>query len=189
MKDSVHFFYSLDLKTLRWEVIHARGEMPSSRDDHSAIIYEGSMVIFGGFSTDGERSNDVYRYYFKDNKWEKVSALGLDCPCPRAGHSAIVFGDSMVIFGGKDSEGNKLNDIWIFNFSTYQWECIELSDNDLKPLPRSGHSACLYKDMMLIIGGIYEVTRELDDMLLFDFRNRRWITFFEELNSPNRLKQ
>lgn len=63
-----------------------------------------------------------------------------------------------------------------------------MQENDLKPLPRSGHSACLYKDMMLIIGGIFEVTRELDDMLLFDFRNRRWITFFEELNSPSRLK-
>lgn len=119
MKESPHSFYALDLKTLRWEVIHARGDIPQSRDDHSAVIYEGSMVIFGGLTPDGDRSNDVYRYYFKDNKWEKVSALGLDAPQPRAGHSAMVFGDSMVIFGGRDAESNKLNDIWIFNFSTY----------------------------------------------------------------------
>lgn len=90
------------MKTLKWELIHARGEVPSTRDDHSAVIYENSMVIFGGFSTDGERSNDVYRYYFKDNKWEKVNMLGIDAPEPRAGHSALVFGDSMVIFGGRD---------------------------------------------------------------------------------------
>jgi len=119
MRENAHYFYSLDLKSLRWEVIYGRGEVPTSRDDHSAIIYEGSMVIFGGLTTDGERSNEIYRYYFKDNKWEKVSVLGLDSPCPRAGHSAIVFGDSMVAFGGRDSEGNKLNDLWIFNFSTY----------------------------------------------------------------------
>ena len=90
-----------------------------ARDDHTAVIYEGSMVIFGGFSTNGERSNDIYRYYFKDNKWEKVSALGLDAPEPRAGHSSLIFGDSMVIFGGRDVESNKLNDIWVFNFTTY----------------------------------------------------------------------
>jgi len=35
--------------------------------------------------------------------------------------------------------------------------------------------------MMLVFGGIYEVTKELDDMFLFDFRNKRWILFFEEI--------
>lgn len=90
------------MKNLKWEIVNARGEIPSSREDHSAVIYEGSMVIFGGFTINGERSNEIYRYYFKDNKWEKVSVLGLDAPVPRAGHSAIVFGDSMVIFGGRD---------------------------------------------------------------------------------------
>jgi hypothetical protein len=56
-------------------------------------------------------------------------------------------------------------------------------------MARSGHSASLYKDMMLIFGGIFEVTRELDDMHLYDFRNKRWIEFFEEACSPLKLKQ
>eukprot|EP00347_Sterkiella_histriomuscorum_P011091 403373787 len=189
MKDQSHSFYSLDLKTYKWDQINARGDLPITRDDHSAVIYEGSMVIFGGFSTNGERSNDIYRYYFKDNKWEKVSALGLDAPEPRAGHSSLIFGDSMVIFGGRDVESNKLNDIWVFNFTTYQWESINITDDELKPLARSGHTACLYKDMMLIFGGVHEVTKELDDMMLFDFRNRRWIQFFEEFSSPVRIKR
>jgi hypothetical protein len=42
--------------------------------------------------------------------------------------------------------------------------------------------------MMLVFGGMYEVTKELDDMHLFDFRNKRWITFFEEAQSPVRMK-
>lgn len=33
-------------------------------------------------------------------------------------------------------------------------------------------------------GGIHEVTKELDDMIVFDFKNTRWIQFFEELISP-----
>jgi len=135
LKDSSHYFYSLDMKGYKWEVIHARGEVPTCRDDHTAVIYEGSIVIFGGFSTDGERSNDLYRYYFRDNKWEKISVLGIDFPVPRAGHSAIVFGDSMVVFGGRDEDSNKLNDIWVFNFSTYQWEEIQILNEELKPCP------------------------------------------------------
>jgi N-acetylneuraminic acid mutarotase len=61
---------------MKWEVIHGRGDVPTPREDHSAVIYEGSMVIFGGFTPDGEKTNEVYRYYFKDNKWEKVNVLG-----------------------------------------------------------------------------------------------------------------
>jgi hypothetical protein len=47
--------------------------------------------------------------------------LGDDIPPKRAGHSAIMYGDSMIVFGGKDEENNKLNDLWEFNMSTYQW--------------------------------------------------------------------
>jgi Rab9 effector protein with kelch motifs len=118
-KETSNNLWALDMKSLRWELILARGEVPVNREDHTAVIYEGAMVIFGGFLPNGERTNDIFMYYFKENKWEKVSVLGLDLPRPRAGHSALVFGDSMVIFGGRDEESNKLNDIWVFNFTSY----------------------------------------------------------------------
>ena len=91
----------------------------------------------------------------------------------------------MAVFGGRDEDNNKLNDLWLFNISSYVWEKIETDFNI--PKGRSGHSACLYKDMMLIFGGIYEVTKELDDMYIFDFKNKRWIQFFEEACSPFKL--
>ncbi len=37
---------------------------------------------------------------------------------------------------------------------------------------------------MIIFGGIFEVTKELNDMHLFDMRQKRWIQFFEETASP-----
>ena len=117
------YFYALDLKTYKWEIINSRGDVPLNRDEHTAVLYEGSMNIFGGF-VDGQRVNDNYRYYFKDNRWEKVKVLGLEQPCPRAGHTAVVSGDLMIIFGGKDEDNNKLNDIWTFDFTTYRWEQI-----------------------------------------------------------------
>ena len=76
------------------------------------------MVIFGGFVSGG-RVDEIYRYYFKENKWEHVQPLGSNSPPKRAGHSAILYGDSMIIFGGKDEENNKLNDLWEFNLSSY----------------------------------------------------------------------
>jgi N-acetylneuraminic acid mutarotase len=63
--------------------------------------------------------NDIYRYYFKENRWEYVKSLGGSEPAPRAGHSSMNYGDSLIIFGGKDEDNNKLNDLWEFNFTTY----------------------------------------------------------------------
>jgi hypothetical protein len=31
----------------------------------------------------------------------------------------------MVIFGGKDDENNKMNDVWKFNFSTKLWKKLK----------------------------------------------------------------
>jgi N-acetylneuraminic acid mutarotase len=79
------------------------------------------MVIFGGF-VDGVRSNEIFRYHIKNNNWEKIAILGKIRPLPRAGHSAISYGDSMIIFGGIDEDYEKLNDLWIFNFADYTWQ-------------------------------------------------------------------
>jgi N-acetylneuraminic acid mutarotase len=107
-------------------VINARGDVPRSRDDHTAVVYDGSMVVFGGFVEGSERTNEIYRYYFRDNRWERILVLGKMQPVPRAGHSAVVYGDTMLVFGGRDDENNKLNDLWSFNFTTYQWEYIDV---------------------------------------------------------------
>ena len=95
-----------------------RGQVPETRDEHTAVVYEGTMVIFGGFVR-GTRSHDIYRYYFKENKWENIQPLGGVVPLKRAGHTTVIYGDSMIVFGGKDEDNNKLNDLWEFNFSTY----------------------------------------------------------------------
>jgi len=41
---------------------------------------------------------------------------------------------------------------------------------------------------MIIYGGIFEVTKELNDMHIFDLRNEKWICLFEEINSPKKLR-
>lgn len=45
--------------------------------------------------------------------------MGLNAPPRRAGHSGVVFGDSIYIFGGKDDDNYKLNDLWEFNINSY----------------------------------------------------------------------
>lgn len=39
---------------------------------------------------------------------------------------------------------------------------------------------------MVIFGGIFEITKELNDLHMFDFAKQRWVTLFEETSSPVR---
>jgi N-acetylneuraminic acid mutarotase len=140
--------YSLDLHRYQWNLLkpiginNDSGNIPYTRDEHSCVVHNDTMIIFGGFEY-GERTNSIYRYHFKMNQWEKVEAKSKQVPCARAGHSAVIRyhdkqGDHMYIFGGKDDENCKLSDTWKFNLDTFEWTQIYTAT---EPLGRSGHAS------------------------------------------------
>ena len=140
-------FYALDLNSLKWEIIKPKPASESiciSRDEHTAVVYEneGSMILFAGF-LQGQRTNDVVKYFFQENRWAKVALKGPQ-PKPRSGHSAVVHQGSMWVFGGRDDDNNKLNDLWRFDVAAGTWQEIKPSDG-VYPLERSGHSCDIYE--------------------------------------------
>ena len=58
-------FFSLDLNTFAWELVKSKGDLPLTRDEHTANVSDtdNSMLIFGGFCN-GERTNEVVKYIF-----------------------------------------------------------------------------------------------------------------------------
>lgn len=89
-------------ETGAWSSITGEGTRPSKRRGHSCVIYENSMFIFGGLSHDDKPLNDVYEFSFNNLRWNKIAINGHVMPKPRYHHSAVVFKDSMFIFGGTD---------------------------------------------------------------------------------------
>ena len=92
----------------------------------------------------------------------------------------------MWVFGGTNEDNIKLNDLWRLDLNSYTWQEVVVTN---PPLERSGHSCDLYENYMVIFGGIYEITKELNDLQVFDFKKNRWITLFEEANSPIKANQ
>jgi len=95
-----------------------------------------------------------------------------DYPIGRASSSIVEIaeasGRALYIFGGHDEENNKLNDIWKFDLEAGCWIPVSTAD-DIYPIARSGHSAVVYGSKMFIFGGIVEITKELNDLMQFDF--------------------
>ncbi len=77
---------------------------PTPRDRHCAVTYKNSFYIFGGF--DGtSRVNDFYEFDFTTMIWKRIVpnvANSSAPPSPRHSHSAVVYQDSMFVFGGYD---------------------------------------------------------------------------------------
>jgi hypothetical protein len=64
------------------------GESPSKRWGHSCVIYNKSMVIFGGRHSARSLSN-IYLFDFVNLTWNKVDPLG-QTPPARDSHSSIL---------------------------------------------------------------------------------------------------
>jgi len=71
----------------------------------------------------------------------------------------------------KNDDNNKMNDIWKLDLNTYQWTHIKPRDGNAElPLERSGHQCDIYCNYMVLFGGIWEITKELNDFLLYDIK-------------------
>ena len=112
--------YEFDISTSEWKSVKPHGGIkPDWRDEHVAVLWNDIIILFGG-NVQGYKSNDLWFYYIKDNKWEEVKTT--DPPQERSNQGSAIHGDSLYIFGGKDSDNNKLNDMWQLNLSTKVWK-------------------------------------------------------------------
>lgn len=135
--------------------------------------------MFGGFSG-GSRVNYVRLVQFQAPStlvWSTLHAgdpLSKKAPHLRNAHSGICIANtSIFIFGGQDDENNKLGDVWEFNVQTKAWTKREVN-GQFEGLPRSGHAAVSFASKMYVFGGIFEVTKEMNDLVLFDTKTNKF---------------
>jgi N-acetylneuraminic acid mutarotase len=62
---------------------------------------------------------------------------------------------------------------------------LQVEDPSTVPGARSGHTAVLREKYMMIFGGIYEITKELNDAYLYDIEKNEWILFFSKKMAPS----
>ena len=165
---------TLDIVTGAWTTIQ-NGNAPSARSAHSAVIWGGSMVIFGG--NDGTFKNDVHTLDLATGAWSGVVNTSGTPPSARRYHSAVVYGDLMIVFGGDD--GGYKNDTHTLDLSTWVWTSPiinALPSPVINALPsiRSGHSAVVWGDSMLVFGGTNGVY--FNDVNTLDLINVTWTT-------------
>lgn len=112
-------------------------------------------------------------------------------PAPRYHHSAVVFLDSMFIFGGytgdiySNSNLRNKNDLFEYKFTTSQWIDWEDKITGLLPPARSAHGAAVYHNRLWIFAG-YDGHTRLNDMWAIDLLSThpQWEEIDQSGDSP-----
>ncbi|KAI3455732.1 hypothetical protein Pfo_012395 [Paulownia fortunei] len=150
--------------------------LPRPRASHSLNLVSGCLVLFGGGCEGGRHLDDTWVAYIGSDfrrtlKWQKINS---GIPSGRFGHSCVVIGDYLVLFGGINDHGIRQNDTWVGQVTVHErlgmtlsWRLLDVGS--IAPPPRGAHAGCCIDNKrMLIHGGIGPSGVRLSDTWVLD---------------------
>ena len=162
---------SLQAAAEDWNVISVPNSPEESFGHTSVTLDDGRVITFGGETAKGDLQNDLY--IFNDEyTWRKiVPAKDEPWPPGRIGATLTqVSPTEVALFGGVGEDG-LLNDLWIFNTETEEWEELKTRGG---PPPRMYHSAWAYEGKLYVVGGIGKNAKARRDLWAYDFEENTW---------------
>ncbi|CAL1276516.1 unnamed protein product [Larinioides sclopetarius] len=137
LRGSSSELWIFDLSTERWSLLLTPSyfEQPPPRHNHSCILHDDAMWIYGGL-TDLQPRGDFWKWDFGAHRWSRIKTQR--GPGELHSHSAVKGMAFMYVFGGERS-GMATNELWRFHFVTETWERINAEG--IIPPPRCRHVA------------------------------------------------
>lgn len=157
--------HAYNVETGLWTLVPPRGPLIGNattntevnkalqpRRDHSAVIIDEKMYVFGGFAV---VSDDLAFIEFDARKQEWRPVPCVNTPPPNRGaHVASSFDAFMIIFGGQRHK-TFLNDLHVFNTLTGVWTPVALSAGPTSfiPSPRAFAAMTVIQGIVYVHGG------------------------------------
>ena len=125
-----------------WQKIdNVKGLKPSPRYFHSMNFYEPGnfLIIHGGrndYKSDSYALNDTFIFDLELLQWHKITLIGIDKNniFPRCGHSSVISGNQLFIFGGMNNIRYIGSSMFIINLipDNFHNFMVNNSDNEEK---------------------------------------------------------
>ena len=141
--------------------------MRERRQYHSTQLFDHSLFIVGG-STGGSYENSrssVVLYDIKKNECKQLAPL----PYEVSEMATVRWGDNIIVIGGVNKRGNKLDTVIIYNVKTEQ-SCM------LPPMrcKRKECTAVVIENNIIVLGGEDENGRDLKSVEAFNLESYTW---------------
>ena len=144
-ESSLACVWHVDKQQWRWVEFNVA---PQARALHSAVMYKGCVLTFGGFGlTNTCKFNDTWSFSLETGQWVELAAGG-EIPCPRSGHAAYMIDDQLIVLGGVDAEHKRLNDVHVLNLQTASWRRLPVQVQGMEMHQVSSPAPPAYPDKM-----------------------------------------
>jgi len=161
----------------QWQAVPSATETYSARTGHGVVVWRNYFYLFGG-TDENARQNDLYEFDVNTRMWRMISTDGSapnsrvdpSAPSARSGAKAVVYRDTLYLFGGyTKKEGEYFNDLYSFDLTRAhtapRWQ--KLSPLGLAPSMRTDHTCCIHGYTMYVFGGFdgksrFQDVQELD---------------------------
>lgn len=137
---------------------------PMPRSSAAMASHSSGIALLHGGEFSSPKQSTFYHYsdtWILDTttkEWSKMEKK--NSPNARSGHRIITWKNFFILFGGFRDLGHSttyLNDLWVFDITTYKWKQIEFPKNHTLPDPRSGHSFIPTSEGGILYGGYCKV--------------------------------
>eukprot|EP01087_Luapelamoeba_hula_P009093 TRINITY_DN2324_c0_g1_i2.p1 TRINITY_DN2324_c0_g1~~TRINITY_DN2324_c0_g1_i2.p1 ORF type:complete len:1297 (-),score=260.61 TRINITY_DN2324_c0_g1_i2:27-3917(-) len=174
------YVLQFQFRDVAWVTQTTLGQVPATVHLSTAAIITGAesatpaqLLTFGGLQSaflSSTYNNDLHTYDIRSRTWKKQPAVR-NTPSARAGHSLTkIAANQFLLFGGESRgavfRNSYLNDAYRLDatFDTHlSWHLLDPRGH--VPTARSAHTATLFNDKVVIIGG-YDGNRALSDVFI-----------------------
>ncbi|KAG6546151.1 hypothetical protein Mapa_012185 [Marchantia paleacea] len=168
----------LDMREVLWNQIRkntgpgANGKAPSPPFvGHFVAKWKDMIVVLGGEADLKTSIVQVHAYDFKSDSWSSLAPSG-DIPPARIGQSVVQVESKLMMFGGEDASGRMLDEFYVLDLDTLEWECPKTGG--IKPAPRKYHAAGCYSGRYIWIFGGKSYATYYKDVFYLDLTTMEW---------------
>ncbi|MCO5612601.1 hypothetical protein L7F22_066869 [Adiantum nelumboides] len=168
--------------SIQWQQISIG--IPGGRFAHSCTLVGNVLILFGGINDHGTRQNDTWinkglnaSNMGGQNSWQSLKVA--EAPSPRGAHAGCYAGDKkVVIYGGIQSDGIRLDDTWVLDLSERPLPTWHKVVTACSPPARSGHTLTWVGGKQTILfGGRGTKFEVMNDVWLLDMETEspEWV--------------
>jgi len=169
----------LDPQSMEWKnVLTGRGlQTPPPRAHHAAAELHEKLLIFGGYSGNGNVCADLVCFDPGSLIWAPYAAGGPP-PQGRFDHTMTRAGEHLVIVGGRDVKG-PIEEVCILDIQCNSWSILPGLSNPMRPIDLYNHAAVAVKSALswkvFTFGGVTGLMDYTDKIHCYDTKAEAWV--------------
>lgn len=166
------------------QVRHTSGDIPPPLVGASVTVLNNHAYVFAGRLVSSRKmTNSLYILNLDTFEWTRhIPPPDSERPAnPRYFHSAEVYRNQIVIFGGMGYSRESadglcvLDDISVLDVETLQWKHQQIEPTLYSPRPRYAHLSSIVQNKLVVAGGQDMANSYIEEINVLDLETWAWI--------------